>query len=175
MTDDVVVVSWRSAWAQAFATEEARLRATLGDRVIAIEHIGSTSVPGLAAKPVIDLLAGFRTFADALAAVPLVVADGWELPPEINAKLSNRRFLKRVKDDVRTHHLHLVEHGGPLWQEYVLFRDALREDASLRDEYEALKRSLAEKFREQRESYTSSKTDFVTRVVAERRRKLAGG
>ncbi|CAN5478650.1 GrpB family protein [soil metagenome] len=170
MTDEVVVVSWRSAWEQAFASERDRIERILGDRVIAIEHIGSTAVPGLAAKPVIDLLCGFRTYADAVAAVPLLVADGWDLPADINARIEDRRFLKRVKDDVRTHHAHLIEFGSPLWDEYVFFRDALREDPAVRDEYESLKRKLAEKFRDQRDSYTASKGDFVKRVVAERRK-----
>lgn len=147
----------------------------LGPRALGIEHIGSTSVPGLAAKPVIDLLVGFRAYDDAVSAVPLLLSDGWELPPDINAKIVNRRFLKRVKDGVRTHHAHLVEHGGPLWQEYVLFRDALREDPDVRDEYETLKRRLAEQFREQRDSYTASKGDFVARIVRERRARLGGG
>ncbi len=172
MADEVVVVSWRSAWEQAFAEERARVLSVLGERALGVEHIGSTSVPGLAAKPVIDLLVGFATYADAVAAVPLLVADGWELPTDINAKIVNRRFLKRTKDGVRTHHVHLVEHRGALWEEYVLFRDALREDPSVRDEYEALKRRLAEQFREQRDSYTASKGDFVTRIVRERRAKL---
>ena len=172
VADEVVVVSWRSACEHAFAEERARLLSVLGPRVVAIEHIGSTAVPGLAAKPVIDLLCGFPTYDDAVLAVPLLVKDGWELPEDINAKITNRRFLKRVKDGVRTHHAHLIAHGGALWDEYVLFRDALREDEEIREEYEALKRKLAEQFREQRDSYTASKADFVARVVAARRKSL---
>ena len=165
MADEVIIVEADPRWAAAFALERDRMVVALGERVVAIEHIGSTAVPGLASKPIIDLLCGFRTFEEATAAVPLFVAAGWEYPEDLNARIQDRRFLKLTKDGVRTHHAHLILHDGPLWVEYVIFRDRLRESPALRDEYEELKRSLAEKFRDQRDSYTASKGSFVAAVV----------
>lgn len=165
MADEVIIVDADPRWAGAFAVERERLLRILEGRVVAIEHIGSTAVPGLASKPVIDLLCGFRTFDEATAAVAVLVAEGWEYPEDINARIEDRRFLKLTKDGVRTHHAHLILHGGPLWDEYVIFRDRLRESPALRDEYEELKRTLAEKFRDQRDSYTASKASFVADVV----------
>lgn len=165
MADEVIIVEADPRWAEAFALERDRVRGVLEGRVVAIEHIGSTAVPGLASKPIIDLLCGFGTFDDATAAVPLLVAAGWEYPEDINGRIEQRRFLKLTKDGVRTHHAHLIVHDGPLWNEYVIFRDRLRESPALREEYEELKRSLAEKFRDQRDSYTASKGSFVAAVV----------
>ena len=165
MADEVIIVDADPRWAEAFALERDRMLRTLEGRVVAIEHIGSTAVPGLASKPIIDLLCGFRTLDEATAAVPLLVTQGWDYPEDINARITDRRFLKLAKDGVRTHHAHLIVHDGPLWNEYVVFRDRLRESDALRDEYEELKRSLAEKFRDQRDSYTASKGSFVAGVV----------
>jgi GrpB-like predicted nucleotidyltransferase (UPF0157 family) len=165
MGDEVVVVPYDPAWAAAFQVERERVAATLGKLALGIEHIGSTSVPGLSAKPVIDLLVGTRTFDDADRCLPLLLADGWEFPVDVNDKIKDRRFLRRVQGGVRTHHLHIVVFGGELWDGYVRFRDALRKRPDLAAEYETLKRDLAVKYRDQRERYTASKSDFVARVL----------
>ena len=166
MADEVIIVEADPRWGEAFAIERDRMLRVLDGSVVAIEHIGSTAVPGLASKPIIDLLCGFRTFDEATAAVPLLVAAGWEYPEDLNARIVDRRFLKLTKDGVRTHHAHLIVHDGPLWNEYVIFRDRLRASPGLRDDYEALKRELAERLRDQRDSYTASKGTFVAGVVA---------
>ena len=82
----------------------------------------------------------------------------------IHSDLS-RFVLRRDRQGVRTHHAHFVAHRGPLWAEYLLFRDRLRASPELRGRYEALKRDLADKFHDQRERYTASKTDFVKEVL----------
>ncbi len=165
MTDEVVVVPYDLAWTASFESARARVSSLLGELSLGIEHIGSTSVPGLSAKPVIDLLVGTRTLKDADVCVPRLIADEWEFPAEVNAKIVGRRFLLKLERFVRTHHLHLVVHGGELWNDYLNFRDKLRRHPELAHEYEQLKRDLAEKYRDQRERYTSSKTDFVARVL----------
>jgi len=134
--------------------------------VLDVQHIGSTAVPGLAAKPVIDVLIGVSSLDDVAACIPILVARGWEFPEDFNRGLVGRRFfLRRNGEDVRTHHAHFVVHRGPLWNEYVEFRDKLRARDDLRDRYERLKRGLAAQFHDQRERYTASKTDFVKEVL----------
>jgi GrpB-like predicted nucleotidyltransferase (UPF0157 family) len=165
MADEVVVVPYDPAWEAAFQAEKTRVASTLGALALGIEHIGSTSVPGLSAKPVIDLLVGTRTFEDADECLPRLLADGWEFPVDVNDKIKDRRFLRRVQGGVRTHHLHIVVFEGELWDGYVRFRDALRKRPDLAQEYEFLKRDLALKFRDQRERYTASKSGFVAKVL----------
>lgn len=164
--DSVFIVPPDAAWAQTFAHMQAELMVALAGRVVGIEHIGSTAVPGLAAKPVIDLLCGVTSLDEVGACVPILEARGWQYPVDFNRDLVGRRFfLKRNDDGVRTHHAHFVIHGGPLWTEYLTFRDALRGSDVLRGRYAELKRDLAAKFHDQRERYTASKTDFVKEVL----------
>jgi GrpB-like predicted nucleotidyltransferase (UPF0157 family) len=164
--DSVIIVAADPAWSELFAQVKSDLRAALGARVLGIEHIGSTAVPGLAAKPVIDVLLGVTSLDDVDACIPILVDREWEYPEDFNKGLVGRRFfIRRNADGERTHHAHFVVHEGPLWREYVGFRDKLRESAYLRDRYEKLKRDLAAKFHDQRERYTASKTDFVKEVL----------
>ena len=165
--DSVIIVPADPSWAVSFEHAKADLAIALGARAIAMEHIGSTAVPGLAAKPIIDVLIGIEKLDDVAACVPILVARGWDFPAEFNESLVGRRFfLKRNAEGVRTHHAHFVVHAGSLWNEYITFRDKLRASPALRDRYEALKRDLASKFHDQRERYTASKTDFVKEVLS---------
>jgi GrpB-like predicted nucleotidyltransferase (UPF0157 family) len=164
--DSVIIVAPDPTWAESFAHARSDLAIILGARVLGIEHIGSTAVPGLSAKPIIDLLCGVDAMPVADECAALMRARGWEMPEDINRDLVERRFLLwRNADGVRTHHVHLVVHEGPLWREYVDFRDKLRSSALLRRRYEELKKGLAERFHDQRARYTASKTDFVKEVL----------
>jgi GrpB-like predicted nucleotidyltransferase (UPF0157 family) len=164
--DSVIIVTHDPTWAEAFEHVKADLLVALAGRALAAEHIGSTAVPGLSAKPVIDVLLGVKSLDDVAVCVPILVARGWEFPEEFNKGLVGRRFfLKRSPDGVRTHHAHFVVHEGPLWNEYVVFRDRLRDSPVLRERYAKLKADLAAKFHDQRERYTASKTDFVKEVL----------
>ncbi len=166
MHDEIVVVAYDASWPQAFAAARLGAEAALGPLAYAIEHIGSTAVAGLSAKPVIDLLAGLVTFDSSRAPLPSLLAAGWQFPTDLNETLDGRRFYMRTgASGVRTHHLHLVAYDGPLWLGYLQFRDALRSSPALAREYETLKLALADRFRDDRERYTASKTDFVTRVL----------
>ena len=164
--DSVVIVPPDPSWAIAFEHARSDMLLALGGRALGVEHIGSTSVPGLAAKPIIDLLIGVATMEDVPPCVPILEARGWEFPVDFNRDLGARRFfLRRNAEGVRTHHAHFVVHRGPLWVEYLLFRDRLRASPDLRARYEELKRDLAGKFHDQRERYTASKTGFVKDVL----------
>jgi GrpB-like predicted nucleotidyltransferase (UPF0157 family) len=166
--DSVIIVASDPTWAETFEHAKADLLIALGGRVLEIEHIGSTAVPGLAAKPVIDVLLGVPSLDDATPCTPILVARGWEFPEDFNRALVGRRFFLRRNDDgVRTHHAHFVVHRGKLWNEYVQFRDKLRASDALRDRYANLKRDLAAQFHDKRDLYTASKTDFVKEVLGE--------
>lgn len=131
-----------------------------------IEHVGSTAVPGLAAKPVIDVMVGVESLDASRAALPLLEALGYTYAPY---RADVMHWLCKPSFAHRTHHLHLVPFESALWRDRLAFRDALRADAALARRYEALKRELAAKFRDDREAYTEGKTPFVEAVLAARR------
>ena len=114
-----------------------------------IHHIGSTAVPGLPAKPVIDLMALVEDIDAPIAA--LTGQGGYEYPEAFNAALSHRRWLCRPSAAHRTHHLHLVDEPAEL-ERHLRFRDRLRADAALAGEYAHLKRELAGRFADDREA-----------------------
>jgi GrpB-like predicted nucleotidyltransferase (UPF0157 family) len=126
------------------------------------EHIGSTAVPGLAAKPVIDIMAPVASPAASLDAVAIAAHIGYVHFPY---KPDLMHWFCKPSPDHRTHHLHLVPLGSVVWRERLAFRDALRANASLRAEYEALKLHLAAQRRNDREAYTEAKSSFNSRVV----------
>jgi GrpB-like predicted nucleotidyltransferase (UPF0157 family)/predicted kinase len=152
-------------WAARFESERLAIQAALGPLALEIEHIGSTAVPGLPAKPVIDLLVAVRCLGDAAACIPPLQALGYafvDYPQNVD-----RRFFR--KGLPRTHHLHIVAQGSASYCDHLDFRDALREDPRLRQEYLDLKTGLAQRYRNDRARYSDSKTVFVQRVLAERR------
>jgi GrpB-like predicted nucleotidyltransferase (UPF0157 family)/pimeloyl-ACP methyl ester carboxylesterase len=149
------------SWPGAFAAECGVLARALGACAAAIEHVGSTAVPGLAAKPVIDLLVGAAGDLD--ACVEPIQAQGYASWADEGS--ADRRFLLRCADGVRTHHVSVVAHAGGRWQATVAFRDALRADPALRDAYAALKRELAFRHRHEREAYTEAKSAFIAAAV----------
>lgn len=146
--------------------ERARLAGLLAPWLVdGVEHVGSTAVPGLAAKPVIDLMASV-TDPDAVAgqAGERLAADGWcYVPPELDSGGSWRRFF--VKPDAsgqrRVAHLHVIRAGHRRWTEQIAFRDALRADDQLARRYEDLKRRLAAQHADDREAYTAAKAEFI--------------
>ena len=151
------------AWAALFAAEAQRLRAVLGpDRPLALEHTGSTAVPGLAAKPILDLLGGYPPGAPVEPYVAALVRAGYVHRGEQG--IPGREFFRR--GEPRAYHLHLAVQHGAFWREHLAFRDALRADTAVRDAYAALKLDLARRFPRDRESYIEGKGAFVRQVVA---------
>jgi GrpB-like predicted nucleotidyltransferase (UPF0157 family) len=155
---EIVIVEYDPAWPARFTAERTRLAPILGDHV---HHIGSTAVPGLAAKPVIDLIALVRDIRAPIER--LVAAAGYEYPRTLGPQTDRRAWLCHPSVDHRLHHVHLTDDPA-LLERHLAFRDALRADTALRDEYAALKRDLAVRFRADREGYSEAKTAFVARV-----------
>lgn len=156
---EVEIVEYDPAWPVAYAAERERL-APLLPTGVQLHHFGSTAVPGLAAKPVIDMIALVDDLDAPIAA--LVQPGGYQYPVAFNATLAHRRFLCYPTAAHRTHHLHLVDEPGGL-KRRLRFRDRLRTDPVLASEYATLKRALAERYRDDREAYTEAKGEFVKR------------
>jgi GrpB-like predicted nucleotidyltransferase (UPF0157 family) len=163
--EDYVVVEYDPAWAETYERDRVAVVAALGGMVRGIEHVGSTSVPGLAAKPIIDILLGVD--ADDLDRIiePLERI-GYEYNPDGEISLPHRRYFRRLlPDGTNTHHLHAVEIGGEFWNRHIRFRDYLRANPSKAEEYAALKREHARQHRGGID-YTFAKTEFIRSVEA---------
>ena len=150
-------------WASMFEEARAEILSRCGALVVGVEHIGSTSVPGLAAKPIIDIMAGVEALDDAPALIESLAAIGFEFVPKND--FPGRRFFRRGLRGAGTHHLHVVEHGGWEWRRHLLFRDHLRAHPERAADYERLKRELAARHGPDRGAYTDAKTPFIESVV----------
>jgi GrpB-like predicted nucleotidyltransferase (UPF0157 family) len=159
----VEIVGHDSEWPLRFQEEAEKLRLALAQWLVGpIEHIGSTAVPGLAAKPVIDIIAGVRTLDASRPAIAAASELGYCYA---SYKADVEHWFCKPSPTLRTHHLHLVPVGSPQWIRPIAFRDYLRTYPSVRDEYEVLKREFAARHRLDREAYTLAKSPFIDRVT----------
>ena len=152
-------------WAELFARQRDRLADILAPWLAApVEHIGSTAVPGLRAKPIVDLLAPVGSLTAREAMVRALAADGWLHWPG-DPRADRRLWLLRPRPEQRTHHLQVVEHADPRTRALLAFRDALRADPALALEYQHLKEHLAAEHPANRNAYTNGKAAFVAEVL----------
>ena len=149
-------------WAKLFDEEKQLLIALIGDYVIDIQHIGSTSIPDMIAKPIIDIGIAIKDFEEGKRCIKLIESLGYEYKGENG--IPGRHYF--VKGNPTTHHLHIVEIDSEEWKKNITFRDALRKNENLAKDYTELKLNLAEKFKYDRVAYTDGKTDFVNYILS---------
>jgi GrpB-like predicted nucleotidyltransferase (UPF0157 family) len=166
-SEHVVVVDPDPAWAARGVALIAELERLLSPWLRdGIHHVGSTAIPGLPAKPIIDLMAGVTSLKVAYGAAEALRPCAWHAVPPALDQRDWRRFFVKVEDGCRVAHLHLMTADHPRWREQLMFRNRLRIDGRLRREYGELKKRLAQVHASERESYTAGKEDFVARVLA---------
>lgn len=158
----VHLVEHDPGWAQLFAREAERIRRALGERVLGLEHVGSTSVPGLAAKPIVDVLLVVADSADEPAYVPLLEANGYVLRHR-EPEWYEHRMFKGPDTDIN---LHIFSAGCPEVRRTVAFRDRLRADAADRELYERSKRELAQRDWPTVQDYADAKSPIVADILA---------
>jgi len=156
--DPIVIVDYSPAWPLEFERLRDRAAAAVGNLAIAIEHVGSTAVLGLAAKPVIDLVIVVEP-DDVQAAIDRLNALGYVHQGNLGVE---GREAFGVPEGERRHHLYVSPTDSEELRAQLAFRNRLRADPALATEYEALKRELAQRFRDDRAGYTDAKTAFVT-------------
>src|SRR6476659_9226809 len=167
-TPAIRLVPYDSTWPLEFAAEADRIERACAGMSLRLEHIGSTSIPGLAAKPVIDILAGRpgnmagSMYVDAFRQIAYEHKGAHGVP--------GRNYFRRGTP--RTHHVHMVSWSSDLWRDHLLFRDYLRAHADIAREYETIKRELAAMYIQDKETYTDAKGPFVRSIV---RRALEDG
>ncbi|WP_232316818.1 GrpB family protein [Paenibacillus sp. D9] len=171
-TSQVIVMEYDPSWQTEYESEKARILAALAGESIWVEHIGSTSVPGLAAKPIVDIAVGVAHLSIADAFIQPLAAIGYEYVPK--PEFPPRRFFRQGEWGKGTHHLHVYEIGSEEWKGNLLFRDSLRSDPGLRRQYAELKADLASRHPDDRAAYTAHKGPFI-RTVMERAGKQAQG
>ena len=147
-------------WPVLYEQEANRLRSALGGWILDIEHIGSTAIPGMPAKPIIDIAIGIRNFEEGLEMVPLMTELGYHFRGEVG--VPRRHFYMLGKP--RTHHVHVYEFASENWRQRLAFRNALRSNPGKAMEYAALKQKLAEEFPRDIAGYSQGKKDFIERM-----------
>lgn len=163
----IIVVSYDRQWPLMFEKEKEAILAALGSRVLVIEHMGSTAVPGLTAKPVIDIAVGIQSLADAPALIPYIEQLGYTYEPALEQLIPERRFFWKGTPAVHTYHLHLAEVDNPVLLRPLRFRDYLRRNASMAEKYGDLKKELAKRCGQDIGAYVNGKTAFVEQIMLE--------
>lgn len=164
VTNRVTISPYNPEWPRRFTEEAAVLGTVFADGNVVIEHIGSTSVVGLGAKPIIDIMVGLERLADAESRIAVLEAVGYEYVPKYEAQLPDRRYFRKPRFSPRTYHVHCVVKGSSFWIRHLAFRNHLRTHPESAKAYEALKRSLAARLG--KDEYTDAKTPFIEGVLA---------
>jgi GrpB-like predicted nucleotidyltransferase (UPF0157 family) len=159
----VRIVPYDPAWPTLFEKERALLEGFLARWLAGpIEHVGSTAVPGLAAKPVIDIMAAVESLAASRPAIAALADIGYVYFPY---QPEQKHWFCKPSAAFRTHHLHLVPFASRWWNERLAFRDYLRRDRVTAKEYAELKQQLAKQHEFDREAYTEAKGPFIQRIL----------
>ncbi|GEC57190.1 GrpB-like predicted nucleotidyltransferase (UPF0157 family) [Bradyrhizobium japonicum] len=166
----IVVLDYDPHWPAMFETERARIEHALGSLVLAIEHVGSTAVPGLPSKPIIDLMVGVPSLAEARErCIKSIEALGYTYIPEYAAWLPGELFFRKGPPGPWTHHLHVMEPSNPRWETLLVFRDYLRAHPEAARAYADIKQALAASSREDIAAYRNGKTRFVEETTVKAR------
>jgi GrpB-like predicted nucleotidyltransferase (UPF0157 family) len=173
----ILILDYDPAWPALFEAERELLQAAIGDWALAIEHVGSTSVPGLAAKPIIDIGVPLRSFEDALHCISPLFELGYQCLGEYG--IPGRIFFRKLTDTPapgqdgggigRTHHVHAYQQDHYEFVQQILFRDYIRSHPEDARAYEQVKRRLAEEHSDMNE-YAMAKSEFVQDILARARK-----
>lgn len=162
----VKLVPHHKEWQTEFEQEKARIIAKVGDSIVDVQHIGSTSIPGIKAKPIIDMSAGIRRFKDAQKLVKPLRALGYNF----DRRFQNQMFFAKGPDVRRTHYLHVMRYQGAKWKSDKLFRDYLIAHSARAKAYTKLKIKLAKQYAKERQKYSDGKDTFIKETLRLARR-----
>jgi GrpB-like predicted nucleotidyltransferase (UPF0157 family) len=168
MSEPVVIVDYNPGWPTIYEEEKALVLAAIGEYIEEIHHVGSTAVPGLGAKPIIDMMIGIPDLALVEKCVQPLQSLGYEYLGEYG--IPGRHYFRKPPGPFasfaqRTHHIHMMETNHSEWRKHTLFRDYLRTHPEDAHQYEELKRELAVKFGSDRDAYTDAKTPFIEAIL----------
>jgi len=161
----IEVVPHSPGWAAGFRSESERLRAALGEEVVAVHHVGSTAIPGISAKPIIDILLAVREVERLDDLGPEMAALGYEARGEFG--IPGRRFFVKSAGPRRTHHVHAFATGSPGLERHLAFRDYMISHPENASAYGRLKEGLAQEFPTDIEAYMDGKDAFIKEMERE--------
>ena len=160
----VQLVPYNPQWAEEFESEKRALLGILGDKILGVEHVGSTAIPGIKAKPILDVmvvissLERWEEYKEPLSTL------GYEFRRDLRKTEGHVLFVKGPEEN-RTHYLKLAERDSVFWKNHILFRDYLSNHQEEREEYQKLKEQLLEEHKGVREPYTKGKEEFVRKIL----------
>lgn len=174
MSEPVIIEEYNPNWKIKYNKVKDKILEKIGEFVIAMEHIGSTAIPGLSSKPIIDILIGLRSLDDAEKCIPKLIELEFEYIKEHEKIFPDRRFYRKPAKGLgkREFHIHMVEINSCFWKRQILFRDYLIKHPEELEEYEKLKRNLALKFKENRQAYSDGKDEFVQKILKKAQKQL---
>ena len=171
--ESIYIADYDPRWPAMFEEERTRLQAAIGEWAADIQHVGSTSIPGIAAKPIIDIAVHLNSLVDALYCITPLTELGYGCLGEFG--IPGRIYFRKLTDDPvpgqtyggvgRTHQIHMYETGHEQYEKQIVFRDYLRAHPDAREEYEVLKRELAVRNAADVEAYAHAKSDFVQSIL----------
>jgi GrpB-like predicted nucleotidyltransferase (UPF0157 family) len=162
----VELVPYTSEWALLFVQEAARLREVLSPWPCQIEHVGSTAVPGLVAKPILDIAIGVPVAVTVNRVIAAIESLGYEYRGDAGAS-GGHILVRESRPRVRTHHLHVVALGDDQWTAYLALRDLLRANPDARDAYVRAKRALASVHDSDRTAYSAGKAEVIRELLSQ--------
>jgi len=165
----IEIVPYDRSWPLRFAAEAALIHSVFDPATVDVQHIGSTAVPGLGAKAIVDIMLGARTLAEVVDRIPLLRALGYEYVPSLESAFPERRFFAKPSLSAPEVHVHAVERSSRFWQQHLQFRDALRSDPGVAARYFALKTDLAVHYGNERDRYSAAKAAFIESVLTNAR------
>ncbi|MED5017359.1 GrpB family protein [Paenibacillus chibensis] len=171
--EQVNIAEYNPEWAAEYEQEKTKITQALQDILLGMEHIGSTSVPGLGAKPIIDMMAGIRDLEELKPFhIERLAEIGYEYVE--HAHFPERRFFRRGQWRAGTHHLHIYAFHGEHWNQQLLFRNYLLTHPDAVEEYLHLKKNMAELYPNDRAKYTEAKAPFIQSILQEASKMTKG-
>jgi GrpB-like predicted nucleotidyltransferase (UPF0157 family)/GNAT superfamily N-acetyltransferase len=163
----VEIIPYNPEWKSKYRSESAKIMRACGEFILTIEHAGSTSVEGLAAKPIVDIYVGTKSPADADLLIAPLVELGYEYVKAFEKEMPFRRYFRKDIAGKRAFHIHAVPAAHPFRRDDLMFRDYISVNQKAKKEYEALKYELAEKEWTESDSYTNAKTALCLKIKEE--------
>jgi GrpB-like predicted nucleotidyltransferase (UPF0157 family) len=163
------LTAYSPMWPVAFEIEKGRLAEIFGADAVIVEHVGSTAVPGLGGKPIIDILVGAPSVEVFDRYIPALVESGYRHVEEFQRAFPQRRFLVKAQGMPGYFNMHAVRYDTPFWKDLILFRDILRSEPMIAERYWRLKGLLSTRFRSDRQAYSDNKTEFIQNALKTRR------
>ncbi len=160
----VHITEYNPLWKQQFQKEKQLIIKTIPNIQLEIEHIGSTSIEGLGAKPVIDILIGLYDFSLANEQVKKIINIGYQYLPQYEDTMPYRRFFIKEENGIRICHIHMIEINTEFWKRHLAFRDYLISHPKEKEEYYSLKKELSQREWKDGNEYAAAKTEFIKNI-----------